>query len=82
VIRLTSAKQSNPKCGLAKKDYTGFYENSSAGNATIIAEGDPDPLQNGLPSVVIFSDQSKAESATLIAKNGRDLGGSIIFRIV
>jgi len=36
--------------------YVGFYDNSSASSATIIAEGDPDPLGNGNPGLVIFND--------------------------
>jgi autotransporter-associated beta strand protein len=60
--------------------YAEFFENSSAGSATIIAQGDPDPLQNRFGGVMIFTDQSKAENATLIANKGRgSVGGNIVF---
>ena len=56
----------------------GFYENAGGGSATIIAEGSDNLNEFG--GLVVFSDQSRAQDATLIAEGelGK-IGGEISF---
>lgn len=58
--------------------YVAFYDTSSAGNATLIAESST--TDDNFNGVIIFDDESRAENATLIARGHKfGSGGAISF---